>query len=213
MERKSLLETDGVANLPIILCGPILRKVDSSTVSVFLALKYNIPVKLTVYDNCTSNYKNTGLMATSLGPSNSNYISPSKVGKNLYVICLTAKTANIGSQNLITGKTYFYDIIFSDNGTIKNIAIDHFTQFITQYNPNLYDKNKSIDDSSQGYISSLNLSTEMFSTVWFLKARLPEMYKLYFGKNFPKVYQKQINDWSGLVNYSFLREIENNLNK
>jgi hypothetical protein len=84
MEWKSLLEAGSIANLPKILCGPILRKVNETSVSVFIVLKEDIPVKLSVYDNDGPNYKNTGPMATSLGPQGANYTNAKKIGENLY---------------------------------------------------------------------------------------------------------------------------------
>lgn len=91
--------------LPLILAGPILRKVTSSTVSVWLALSQHADVSLTVY----STPQQVGVtVAQGHRPTVS-------VGKNLHIVCVTARLLT-GQTEMTGGNVYSYDLSFSTTG-------------------------------------------------------------------------------------------------
>lgn len=85
--------------LPLILAGPILRKVTSSTVSVWLALSQKARVTLTVYST----------------PQMVGQRSTVSAGKNLHIVCVTAQLA-AGQTGLTGGNVYSYDLSFGTSG-------------------------------------------------------------------------------------------------
>ena len=52
-EEHGLARRITTASIPLILCGPILRRVEPHTVSVFVALKYARQVTLTIHEGPT----------------------------------------------------------------------------------------------------------------------------------------------------------------
>jgi hypothetical protein len=88
--------------LPLIVAGPILRKVTSATVSVWLALSQQAQVTLTVY-------------ATPGAVVAQGQRSTVSVGKNLHIVCVTAQLA-AGQAGLTGGNVYSYDLSFGTSG-------------------------------------------------------------------------------------------------
>jgi hypothetical protein len=91
--------------LPLILAGPILRKVTSSTVSVWLALSQKAQVTLTVY----------AIPSTVGAVVAQGQRSTVSVGKNLHIVCVTAQLA-AGQTGLTGGNVYAYDLSFDTSG-------------------------------------------------------------------------------------------------
>jgi hypothetical protein len=82
--------TNKINNLPKILCGPMLRRVDKNSVSVFLVFKEEIEARLEIYTTQEGNYYDD-INVAARSSAKETYIKPEKLGTNLYVICLNAK--------------------------------------------------------------------------------------------------------------------------
>ncbi len=98
-----------VTNLPIVLAGPILRRVTPNSVSVWIALKEDIAVKLLV-----KKVDNIVVFQSTIAEH------PVKLGNNLYVIVISAS-----GTNLQEGQIYKYDVEFelSPVKTLKSVGI------------------------------------------------------------------------------------------
>jgi hypothetical protein len=96
--------------LPLVLTGPLLRCSNPDSTTVFLALKSADTVTLRVYDASGGARKEvqSGTRATT------------KLGQHLHVVAVTAKSSNVG---LTWGKTYHYDVSFSDGRTLLSPGV------------------------------------------------------------------------------------------
>lgn len=95
----------GVADLPVVLSGPIVRMVMNNKVLVWLALKGPHSVKLEVRDGA-------GNLVTGTFPT----ITPLKLGPSLYVAVAKAEGLSLSANT-----KYFYDIVFDISGTTKTL--------------------------------------------------------------------------------------------
>src|SRR5215510_2040539 len=86
--------------LPVVLAGPILRKVTPTSVTVWLALKESTGVTLDVHigDVTIGRKLLSGFRQTV------------RVGKNLHIVAVTARP--IEGKNLEPGEIYFYNLSF-----------------------------------------------------------------------------------------------------
>lgn len=103
--------TNKINNLPKILCGPMLRRVDKKSVSVFLVFKDKIEARLEVYTTQDGNYYDDINVAARSSIIDT-YTKPEKLGTNLYAICLTAKIDLGANVELSAQNIYYYDLIF-----------------------------------------------------------------------------------------------------
>ena len=92
-----------IDSLPLVLAGPILRRTEPDSVTVWVALKASRRVTLTIFDQ------------------NHNFLFESsrttaRIGVNLHVVAVTAKAS---SNILINGENYLYDLEFG-NGELLN---------------------------------------------------------------------------------------------
>ena len=92
-----------LGDLPLIIAGPILRKVTDSSVTVWLALKLEekAEVKLDIYP--------TDVQVASVLFSGQR--KTVRVGRNLHVIAVTAERE--GKPPLTPGTVYYYDLSFT----------------------------------------------------------------------------------------------------
>ena len=98
-----------LASLPLVLCGPILRKVHYASASVWLAFKEEVTdIRLNVFD--PSNPSRPLLSGT--------VPRPLMLGKNLFV---TVVTATSKGGKLSAQKIYGYDISFKHAGATKQL--------------------------------------------------------------------------------------------
>ena len=105
----------GLNDLPLIICGPLLRKVYYDHVSVWIAFKEEVSdIKLYVFETADPRsigpgaHRLTGLVA-----------SPLKLGKNLYVTLVTATST---TQKLKPDTIYGYNIFFTHKGVQKQLG-------------------------------------------------------------------------------------------
>jgi hypothetical protein len=94
--------------LPLVLAGPILRRVTPESVSVWLALKQSVGVRLVV------RLDGDLLFASQVE-------TPTTIGGGLHIICITAKSPN-ASSNLWPGQLYTYDIEFGNGQRLADAA-------------------------------------------------------------------------------------------
>ncbi len=99
-----------VIDLPLVLAGPILRKVTKSQVSVWIVLKSNIQLSLKIY-------KEGSETPVIIGESE----LPNKLGEHIYVTCLTVgiKDVNVLDSSI----KYGYDIFFDGIGTLDTDGV------------------------------------------------------------------------------------------
>ena len=112
-----------INELPLVLAGPILRRTEPDSVTVWVALKANRHVTLTIFDeNHNFLFESTRTTA--------------RIGINLHVVAVTAKTS---SNILINGENYLYDLHFGNGellsspgiltaaGSLKDITYPQYT--------------------------------------------------------------------------------------
>lgn len=93
---------------PLLLSGPIVRRVERRTVSIFVALSEQRTVKVDVYGGNST-----------LNPSLASKSEPTvQVGDNLHLAVITAVPAN----DLLEGIVYGYDVTFSGGGGTQTLS-------------------------------------------------------------------------------------------
>jgi hypothetical protein len=91
-------------NLPLILAGPILQRIEPESVTVWVALKQPSQVELKVYDT-----RNDGtLLGNCLLVGRRSTVA---LGKSLHIVAVTART---GTHRLSSDRIYAYDLQFTD---------------------------------------------------------------------------------------------------
>lgn len=112
-----------INELPLVLAGPILRRTEPDSVTVWVALKASRHVTLTIFDeNHNFLFESTRTTA--------------RIGINLHVVAVTAKAS---SNILINGENYLYDLHFGNgellsspgilttDGSLKDITYSQYT--------------------------------------------------------------------------------------
>ncbi|MEJ8853608.1 hypothetical protein WKW79_03465 [Variovorax robiniae] len=98
-----------ISTLPRVLAGPVLRKVDKRSVSVWLAMRTGGNVTLTVLDAASATLA-TGQRHTIA------------VGTQLHIVCVTARPGTT-QADLVEGIVYRYKLAFSfDDGVAMDFA-------------------------------------------------------------------------------------------
>jgi hypothetical protein len=96
-----------VANLPLVLAGPIVRRVDTTSVTVWLALKAPRKVTLDVYEGATGSLPpeapvtGTGVTA--------------RIGDNLHIVAVTARARS--GRDLRPGTIHRYNLRFGEDAS------------------------------------------------------------------------------------------------
>ncbi|MGC4861768.1 hypothetical protein [Micromonospora sp. DT68] len=93
-----------LASLPLVLAGPLLRRVDGTSVTVWLALREPRKVTLRVYSSDAD-----GVGVTQVGEGSRNTV---KVAANCHLVAVTAT----GAAPLAAGTLYRYDVFFGAPG-------------------------------------------------------------------------------------------------
>lgn len=101
-----------LAQMPLVLAGPILRQVTPNAVTVWVALQRNAKVTLKVFE---SGSPENPLIATR---------TTTAVGKNLFITAVTARSETA----LVPNKIYCYDLSFMEQGplptTLGNLLLN-----------------------------------------------------------------------------------------
>ncbi|MBK7230679.1 MAG: hypothetical protein IPH93_00030 [Saprospiraceae bacterium] len=100
---------DRLHSLPLIICGPILRRVESNNVSVWIALRNDSDVMLTIHDQYDFELVSTG------------WIKPIQLGVNLFIVTITAEVID-NSFILEPDKIYTYNLLFE---SISSFSINN----------------------------------------------------------------------------------------
>jgi hypothetical protein len=108
----------GVEQWPLVLAGPMVRRVEPGVVAVWVALKEPRAVRLSVFqgptDTGTGDGPFTGGTTVATGDS-----TTLRVGDHLHVACTVATTAS-GGTALTAGQTFSYNLSFgSASGTFS----------------------------------------------------------------------------------------------
>jgi hypothetical protein len=92
-----------VASLPLIICGPILRRVTPTSVTVWLALSKPYIATLTVHDSDQPDrMMQPHLFLAASAPA-------VRIGEYLHIVAVTARASD---RELAPGTVYFYDLSF-----------------------------------------------------------------------------------------------------
>jgi hypothetical protein len=94
-------------NLPLVLAGPILRRTQANSVTVWLALKESRTVTLVIFDT-NKKVLITGRQKTT------------QLGINLHIVAVTAKKNNTA---LLYGENYLYNLAFNSGETLTTPGI------------------------------------------------------------------------------------------
>ncbi|MBV6621556.1 MAG: hypothetical protein KI793_01150 [Rivularia sp. (in: Bacteria)] len=96
-----------IDKLPLVLAGPILRRTEPDSVTVWVALKASRHVTLTIFD------KNHNFLFESTRTT-------ARIGINLHVVAVTAKS----TQNILTNdEVYLYDLHFGNGELLSSPGI------------------------------------------------------------------------------------------
>jgi hypothetical protein len=98
--------SDRLYHLPLILAGPILRRTECDSVTVWVALKSSRQVTLNVYATDADG----SIIKTALLEGSRTTVA---FGKHLHIIAITAKL--LTSQQLEPGQIYAYNLSFDNN--------------------------------------------------------------------------------------------------
>ncbi|BAY81813.1 hypothetical protein NIES267_12900 [Calothrix parasitica NIES-267] len=96
-----------IDELPLVIAGPILRRTEPDSVTVWVALKASRHVTLTIFD------KNHNFLFESTRTT-------ARIGINLHVV---AVTANASSNILKSGENYLYDLHFGNGELLSSPGI------------------------------------------------------------------------------------------
>ena len=110
MSWQSLKTTLASKPLPLVLAGPILRKVTDSAVTVWLALKEKADVTLEIYPTDVQ-------VARVLFSGQRKTV---RVGRNLHLVAVTAQRES--KPPLTPGTVYYYDLSFTTAAGKVNLA-------------------------------------------------------------------------------------------
>ena len=105
-EREATLE------LPLLLSGPILRRVEATSVSVWVALSVAARVRLSVWDGRVVTGTPNPMIATP-APG----VPTLRLGQKLHIALVTLKPPANSQQTLLSGHVYSYDLEIAPTGT------------------------------------------------------------------------------------------------
>jgi hypothetical protein len=108
-QELSDIKKENLTDLPLILAGPILRRTEPASVTVWLALRESRTVTLKIYDS------DNRLMFS----GQRNTIS---LGTYLHIVAVTAITNNT-NKKLQRGKIYQYDLTFGIGEELRSVNV------------------------------------------------------------------------------------------
>jgi hypothetical protein len=97
--------------LPLLLCGPILRRVDATSVSVWLALSKAARVRLSVWDSRVLAGTPDPMLA-----SPASGVHTLRLGQKLHIALVTLTAPANSVQSLRSGHVYSYDVEIAADG-------------------------------------------------------------------------------------------------
>ena len=154
-----------IQHLPLILCGPILRRTEEDSVTVWVAVKESRTVTLRIYK---SEPPSIEAMTVVLRGTRKTI----QLGEHLHVVAVTARPVDSGPK-LVSGELYFYNLFFSFIAVIfgqsicLNFWINRPKTFLTKLN---YRKTSILND--QGILNNSFIN-------WF--AKFATLFLLFFS--------------------------------
>lgn len=113
-ENSEAWKENDINSLPLVLCGPILRRCEPESVTVWIALKASVTnAELLIYADDKGKKSGAPLLK---GTGDMK-----KLGEHLFVGAITAKP--VGDKKLEYGKSYLYNLTFGAQGDLKTEAV------------------------------------------------------------------------------------------
>ena len=106
--------------LPLLLAGPILRRVDAKIVSVWAALSQHQTVTLRVWQGEITG-SGSGLLSTAEDPRFEGATITIQVGANLHIAVVTVTTIQLAP--LQPGTFYSYNLIFNNTQDLQSLGL------------------------------------------------------------------------------------------
>ncbi|MGH7460677.1 MAG: hypothetical protein ACREMA_06565, partial [Longimicrobiales bacterium] len=109
--------------LPLVLAGPIVRRVEARLCTIWIALSEAAEVEVTLWDGAQFMGPNPGLVASGDAPIALNSKPTRRFGEHLHVAVVTVPFPN---QPMLPGHTYSYDVEFSGsfgNSSLRNAGL------------------------------------------------------------------------------------------
>lgn len=100
-----------MAALPLLLAGPIVRRVTPRSVAVWVALKNSAAVTLTIWDHAINAGTDPGVANVASPPLRSASNNSIRIGEKLHVAVVTI-TLPVGAGPLLPGQLYSYNVAF-----------------------------------------------------------------------------------------------------
>ncbi|HEX6054141.1 MAG TPA: hypothetical protein VFZ21_32950, partial [Gemmatimonadaceae bacterium] len=109
-------------SLPLLLAGPILRRVEPTLVSVWVALRERCDVRLKIWEGRAESGRPTPLAESLLTPT-------LRVGAQLHVLAVTVKLPDSGGVSFQPDSLYSYDLEITDSsGTQHTLDTLHMLE-------------------------------------------------------------------------------------
>lgn len=103
--------------LPLILAGPILRRVEPNLVSVWLALRQSAAVKLVLWQGQAAPASSNALVS---GPDPA--VPTIRIADNLHMVVVTLKITPNSGKTLLPGQIYSYDLLLHTKQSDENLS-------------------------------------------------------------------------------------------
>lgn len=104
-------------NLPLILAGPLVRRVEPSSVSVWAALSQQSQVELGIWSGHVVTTSPAGVFGTS-GAAYTATANSIRIGEKLH---LALVTIDLSSDPLLPAHIYSYNLVFTSSGGTKDL--------------------------------------------------------------------------------------------
>ncbi len=107
--------------LPLVLAGPIVRKVNARSASFWIALSENSVVEAWVWAGDQTSSSGGNVQSGEGFVAHSTVTSTRQLGDHLHVVTVTAETVGVGA--LFPGSLFSYDITVAGHGGLKELGL------------------------------------------------------------------------------------------
>ncbi|MCP4403233.1 MAG: hypothetical protein GY801_38735 [bacterium] len=105
---------DRLDKLPLILCGPILRRTEPESITVWVALRDPRIVTLRIYSETDS----SNLTLRAIGTRDT-----AGLGQHLHIVAVTAQLSE-SDKKLVSGEIYYYNLFFDEISIGLNVVAE-----------------------------------------------------------------------------------------